>query len=104
MDKAREDARAFGATEESITEAHGPDDKDCHVWPDNWAAWQAFLAVQTQWNTGSAGYTGLDYTRVSSGLRMAGIAETPELFDKLRIIEAAVLNLLANKDKASNET
>ena len=46
-----------------------------------------------------AGYTGLDYTRVKAGLELAGVETTPALFGKLRIIESAVLEALAQKGK-----
>lgn len=101
MDKAAEDARVFGATEESIAAAHGPAEKEFHVWPENWAAVQAFLAVRTQWVTGMNGPQALDYTRVRDGLAMAGIDATPELFQKLRVIEFAVLEALNAKAKTS---
>ncbi len=99
FDQAREDARVLGFTAESIEAVHGPEEKDFHVWAENWDAWGAFMAVQTQWSTGMSGYTGLDYTRVKAGLELAGVEATPELFGKLRIIESAVLEALAPKDK-----
>jgi Phage related hypothetical protein (DUF1799) len=98
-DQARADLRAFGFAEEAIVEQLGPVENDCHLWPDNWAAWCAFLTVQTQWARGGMGeMTGLDYARVRVGLAMAGVKSTPELFSKLRIIESAALNLLNKKD------
>jgi hypothetical protein len=100
MDKAKDDAAVFGATPESIAAAHGPVDADCHVWAENWPAWRAFLSVQTQWITGMSGPTGLDYGRVEAGLRMAGVQVTPELFDKLHILERAVLQALSTKEKS----
>lgn len=65
---------------------------------------QAFFAVQTQWASGGmGGPSGLDYTRVRAGLHLAGIEATPELFQKLQILESAVLEALAKKDKASTD-
>lgn len=57
--------------------------------------------MQTQWISGMAGPTGLDYARVRAGLELAGVTTTPELFDKLRTVELAVLEALAQKEKAS---
>lgn len=93
----------FGATAQSVEAAHGPDEKDFPVWPENWAAVNAFLAVQTQWITGMNGPTGLDYTRVRDGLALAGIEATPEIFHKLRVLESAVLEVLSNKGKESSD-
>ena len=100
-DKVRADLRAFGATEEAIVKQLGPEEKDFHVWPENWPAVDAFLAVRTQWITGMNGPTALDYTRVRDGLAMAGIETTPELFQKLRILESAVLEALSKRAKTS---
>lgn len=97
--QARADLRALGATEESIKEAHGDEDEDFLVWPENWLAVRAFLAVSSQWNVGMNGPTGLDYSRVRAGLEMAGIEVTPELFGKLRMLESAALALMGGKAK-----
>jgi hypothetical protein len=72
------------------------------IWPENWPAWQAFMAVQTQWATSMAGLTGLDYARVRHGLRMAGIKPTKEMFENLRLIEGAALEAL-NAERKKNE-
>ena len=34
------------------------------VWPENWASFEAFCTVRTQWRTGFNGPTGLDYSAV----------------------------------------
>lgn len=91
-DLARDDLRAFGATEEQIVAALGPEEKHFEVWPENWPAWEAFLAVQTQWASGFNGFTGLDYSRVRAGLRAAGIRVTKDLWQKLQYIELCVLD------------
>jgi hypothetical protein len=94
----------LGASEASIEAVHGPEEKDFLVWPENWPAMQAFFTVQTQWSRGGMGdLAGLDYTRVRDGLGMAGIDVTPEIFQKLRIFESAVLEALAKKEKGSTE-
>lgn len=58
--------------------------------------------VQTQWSVGMGGPTGLDYTRVRAGLRLAGVKSTPELFQQLRILERAALSALSTKEKTSD--
>ena len=101
-EKAREDLRRFGADEASIEVALGPKEEGFKVWPENWPALQAFLAVQTQWASGMGGATGLDYMRVRAGLEMAGIEVTPELFQSLRLMESAALEVFArlNEERA----
>jgi hypothetical protein len=101
LDAARADLRKFGAAEAEIDRMLGPAaPADFEVWPDNWPAVEAFIAVQTQWATGMGGATGLDYARVRAGLAMAGIDVTPELFGQLRLLESGALEGLAKKAKA----
>lgn len=102
FDQARADLKAW-ATPESIDQIYGPDDPNFEVWPENGEALCAFLNVQTQWVVGMSGPTGLDYTRVESGLRLAGIAATPELFEKLRTLERAALDALNNKPQTETK-
>ncbi len=90
------DAARFGIDEESRAALKaGLDDGHEGVWPQNVAAVQAFLAVQTQWRilAGATGlaWLGLDYGAVTAGLAAAGIAVTPALWTELRVIEAGVV-------------
>lgn len=90
----------LGATDEQVTAELGEERKYFLVDPENWEALNAFLSVGTQWARGGIGdVTGLDYTRVRDGLEMAGIAVTPELWQKLRVIESGVLAVFAKKDR-----
>jgi hypothetical protein len=82
----------------------GPADQGFEVWPENWPALQAFNAVQTQWSTGFGGPTGLDYQRVRAGFELAGITPTRELFDQLRLIEAAALDVFGKSQKTNKES
>ncbi len=91
----------LGVAPEAIDERLGEADDAFYVWPEGWEAWNAFLAVQTQFAHGMGGPTGLDYTRVASGLALAGIAATPELFQQLRLVEASVLDTLNAERKKS---
>lgn len=43
-----------------------------YLWPCNVGAWQAFQALRTQWRTGMAGATGLDYAAVIAWLGLQG--------------------------------
>lgn len=73
------------------------------LWPDNVEAFEAFLAVSSQWRTSQSGggmapthtvYVGLDYSGVRIGLAELGIETTPHLWRSLRIIEAAARDTL----------
>lgn len=71
------------------------DDPDFAVWPENWPALLAFLACGTQWAYGAlGGVVGLRYEGVEAALRMSGIEVTPELFEDLRAMEGAALEVM----------
>jgi hypothetical protein len=62
-----------------------------------------FIAASTQWRTGMAGPTGLDYQAIESTLRMTRVprSEWPHVFDDLRTMEDAALEQirLTQKEK-----
>lgn len=69
-----------------------PDDQ-IGIWEAHLPALAAFLAVDGQWRTISRGiagthWLGLDYTAVETGLRLAEITVSPEVWAELRDIEA----------------
>ena len=73
------------------------DDGDEGVWPENEGAVLAFLAICTQFRfvshfDGSLQRTGLDDPAVEVGLRQAGVAVTPELWQSIQMIESGVLS------------
>ena len=64
----------------------------CHLWPCNFGVWTLWLDVQTQWRSGMAGRTGLDY----AGVRVVVDRRMPrrqrgEAFDALCSMERAAL-------------
>lgn len=69
----------------------------CEVWPDNWMAVQAFIAMGTQWRIGATGHSGLEYQSLPFVLRMNGAprAEWPELFSQIRVLERVALEELS---------
>lgn len=92
-DGALEDARHLGIdlSPEDLRAEPG-----AGVWPENVAAVKAFLAVATQWRfrplgEGRSLATGLDYTAARAGLEMDGIKVTPDLWSKIRVIEAGAV-------------
>jgi hypothetical protein len=70
--------------------------------PELWAchlpAWQAFVAVASQWRPvigpGGLFWPGLDYAGAEAGFRLAGIAMTPDLWDEVRLIEGGAREAL----------
>jgi len=62
------------------------------VLPGNEACVVLFLSLATQWRMTPAGLPqGLDYAAVEPAMRLAGLMPTPELFEGLRVMEAAAL-------------
>lgn len=56
--------------------------------------------MQTQWRTGFAGATGLDYAALPAVLSMLGIAADihPDTFECLRHMETRALDLMRKKN------
>lgn len=86
-----EDMAKLGLTLADIEE------DDVEVWPDNWPVFRLFNALGTQWRTGAAGATGLDYSVVREVAILIGIKkrQIPELFPDLQVMEAEALAVMA---------
>jgi hypothetical protein len=71
------------------------------VWPENWQAFELFTRLQTQWQVGMAGPTGLRYEAAYPLIdRLAKTEEEWDaLLDDLRTMEIAALNQMA-QDRA----
>jgi hypothetical protein len=97
---AVKEAREFGLPEEAVAELEAASvDDGFEVWPENWEALEAFLAVSTQWRAigradGSVYWQGLDYAAVAAGLNGLGFATTPQIWADLKVMEAAARNRL----------
>ena len=93
-DQSTADLESYGAPAEVIAAHRARQQQKMVVFilPKNWAAVQAFLLVQTQLDN-----NGFDYAGVESGLRMAGLEITPDLFGKLQIMELEVLAAMAEQ-------
>ena len=61
------------------------------VYPANWTALQAMLAMATQWRIGMSGATGLDYSALREVMDMLEIEGRPDTFRAVQIIERAML-------------
>jgi hypothetical protein len=80
--------------------AHQVDEEEViQIWDINAAAFEAFLALETQWRVvGLAGLatvrlvkTGLDYCAVEMVLRRRELLDHPTAFDDIRVMENASL-------------
>ena len=101
------EARALGLDEAALAQlrarlATQPDAED-GVWHEHAVAVGLFASVSTQWRTctfggGMAGarvlWIGLDYAALKMIADMEDVALVPELFEQLRIMEAAAAALL----------
>lgn len=72
------------------------------LWEELIPAWHGWCAVSGQWRVVSLSamngaklvWLGLDYTAAQSGLQLAGVSVTPELWDDIRSIEAGAVEEL----------
>ncbi len=71
---------------------------DVEIWPQNWPAFLLFTSLQTQWNVGMGGRTGLRYEALYPLLDRQ--AEDPgkwqQLFDDVRVMEYAALKQMSD--------
>lgn len=63
------------------------------LWPEHVPAFELWVAAQTQWRSGMAGATGLDYGGIEALMRLRGVAraERSERFAELQVMERAAL-------------
>ena len=68
------------------------------VWPENWPVVCLFLQLDTQWNTGLNGPTGLNYQTLFALLDRQGLDETEwqQWFEDCRLMEKAALKAMRN--------
>lgn len=71
------------------------------MWPENAETVAVFMRLGTQWSHGMAGITGLVYGSLEPVMRMLGVprARRPEVFEGVRVMESAVLELRAEAVK-----
>lgn len=70
------------------------------MFPENADAARLFLACGTQWRfAGMSGHLlGLDYAGAQAAARFMALEHSPELFDKLRVMEAEARRLVNSSD------
>jgi len=66
------------------------------VLPENWQAFEVFMACQTQWQYAGLGQAvGIQYAALESVMRMMAIEDMPETFQKVRLIEQGALQQIS---------
>lgn len=79
------------------------DEDEVYLWPETVPIWNHWQEVQTQWRTGMAGATGLDYAGVTAYLGAVEPDEAArrEAFGAIREAERAALGVWAAKKQQS---
>ncbi len=74
-------------------------EEEFYLWPDNVAAFNLWLSIQTQWVIGMNGRTGLDYPGVEVCMRLHQVhkKEQREMFVGLQAMEHAALDEWSKK-------
>lgn len=83
---------AFGLTEADYPQAP----EEIEIFPENWDAATAFVALATQWRVSMAGATGIDYCAIEPVLRLRNVPTDrwPDVFDGIRVMEAEALDVM----------
>lgn len=89
----------------SIEELDGsglsPEDyaEEAEIWPENWAVFDIFVTMATQWRQGFSGPTGLDYTVLFNLLdrRFKSPTEWDDALADIRSMESAALTAMRAK-------
>jgi hypothetical protein len=68
--------------------------RDFGVWEENWDIVMMFLRMQTQWNVGMSGATGLHYPSLESLCRLYSVKEPVVIFEGVQIMEREALTVM----------
>jgi hypothetical protein len=96
--------RAMGASPEELAQWAARAERNAKesgfpVLPENLDAVRLFCAASTQWRRAGMGGVplGLEYPGLEAASRMMGVAMTPELFESVRVMEFAALEVLIER-------
>lgn len=84
---------AFGLTADDYEELI------VEVWPDIWPAFLVFQAASTQWRTGMAGVTGLDYNVLPWLMRIHDVQDEATALSDIRIMERTALKIMHKESR-----
>lgn len=75
------------------------------IFPDNLLAVVLFEAMRTQWRTGFAGPTGLEYSVLPTLFQLHDVKRSKrrQLFDDVRAMEIEVLSMFAEQRPSSED-
>ena len=94
-DDALADMQGFGAPMEAFAQLAARGEKvaeDYLVYPENWDAVTVFNRMQSQWRYAPSGVrTGLDYPAIETVMRIIGIKDAADTFDRMQTMEMAIL-------------
>lgn len=87
-----EDAERLGLPPEIAEQLADAKPKGFEVWPENMGIVDIWLLICGQWATdpladGRVHFHALDYARVESGLKLAGVSITPAEWTGVRVME-----------------
>lgn len=71
-------------------------EEEAEVWPENWPAWHLFTLMQSQWESGFSGPTGLKYSVLFEFMDRKGIDDCNwwQMLDDIRAMEDAAINAM----------
>lgn len=74
-------------------------EEEAEVWPENWPTLCLFSMMQSQWDAGMGGLTGLKYPVLFDLMDRRGLSgdEWWDVFADIREMEAAALNAMRDK-------
>lgn len=95
------DLEAFGVPPEQAQTALAElDERPFEIFPENWEALTIFLACRTQWRFGHQGAAaGIDYPSLAMLLRLYRVKDRRDVFERVQIMEGAVLEILESKSQ-----
>jgi Phage related hypothetical protein (DUF1799) len=70
------------------------------IWPENYESYSVFMCMGTQWRTGMAGATGLDYSALNEVWNRLDVplSRRDDVFQDIRVMENEALKTMrANK-------
>lgn len=70
------------------------------VWPENWQAFNLFCRMQSQWNVGMSGASGLQYLVLFAFMARMQLSDEDHdlLLDDIQTLERAALEAMNAKD------
>jgi len=76
--------------------------KEVEVWPENWQSVLLFSRVGTQWRTGMAGVTGLDYGVLFRLMDVDGLVgdDWSRVFADIQVMEAQAMETMREGSEA----